>query len=189
MSFCSQKPFFPFSIEFLSRGFEHLSLHLCGQTCLSVPIHCYLWAPPPSTICMLIYHCACDSSTFKRGESSEESDECFLAKGTTREKLSMANQRGTPRLKVQGTKKNTEQWKALSKPQNGEQMGFMMVHQHGIIQLGRRSEVLRVPLPRLNVLKTQMGKDVLFCCSCQELFLEKEQASKHNVNDKSSFSR
>lgn len=74
---------------------------------------------------------------------------------------------------------------AVSQPQNGKQMGCTLVHTQGIIQPGRRSEVLRVSLPRLNVLETQMGKDVLFCRSCQELFLEEGQASKHKVSDES----
>lgn len=41
----------------------------------------------------------------------------------------------------------------------------------------RRRGGLRVSLPRLDVLETQMGKDVLLGRSCQELFLERWQAS------------
>lgn len=56
-------------------------------------------------------------------------------------------------------------------------MGCTLVYTQDIIQPGRRSDVLRVSLPRLNVLETQMGKDVLFRRSFQELFLEEGQAN------------
>lgn len=50
----------------------------------------------------------------------------------------------------------------------------MYTHQD-IIRPGRRGG-LRVSLPRLDVLETQMGKDVLLRRSCQELVLERRQA-------------
>lgn len=87
------------------------------------------------------------------------------------------------RIKEKGVDGIEQEWKAVSMPQNGKQMGCTLVHTQGIIQPGRRSEVLCVSLPRLNVLETQMGKDVLFWRSCQELFLEEGQASKHKVSD------
>lgn len=51
------------------------------------------------------------------------------------------------------------------------------MYAEGIIQPGR-SRGLRISLPRLNVLETQMGKDVLFSRSCQELFLERGQTNR-----------
>lgn len=91
-------------------------------------------------------------------------------------------QTGAPRVKAQGEEKKTEQEsKAVSKPQNGKQMGCTLVYTQDIIQPGRRSDVLRISLPRLNVLETQMGKDVLFCRRCQEFFLGEGQANTESV--------
>ena len=54
------------------------------------------------------------------------------------------------------------------------------MYAQGIIQPGR-SGGLRISLPRLDVLETQMGKDVLFSRSCQELFLERGQTNRKSV--------
>lgn len=54
------------------------------------------------------------------------------------------------------------------------------MYMQGIIQPGRDGG-LRISLPRLDVLKTQMGKDVLFSLSFQELFLERGQTNRKSV--------
>lgn len=58
--------------------------------------------PPPLAICTLICHYASEWNTSKTGESRREGDQCLLALGTKREKLSMAYEHGLLRVNAQG---------------------------------------------------------------------------------------